>query len=126
MNQVATIPAQITCLKNNLTSIHLPSSSSSSSPSSSNDNSTGTGDIRGDQRRATLCLIPELMYVVWNQCGFGVAGKRSAKTFSRNEQGLDSFTFYRRNIFWNQFVNIIRSGRSANESIDKMYQVHGH
>ena len=120
LNRIAAIPAQITrCV--NLTSTNLPSSSSST-----NENSTGDTDVQRSNRRAKLCRNPKSLYVLWNEYEFGVAGGRPAKSFSRNERGVDRFTFYRRNVFWGLVVEMIRRGRSANESIDKIYQVYGY
>ena len=65
-------------------------------------------------------LNPKLSYVLWNEYKFGVSGGRPAKSFSRNEQGIDRFPLYRRNVFWGLVVEMIMRGRSANESIDKI------
>ena len=65
LNRIAAIPAQITRLTN-LTSTNLPSSSSPT-----NVNSTGT-DVQGGHRRAKLCHNPKSLYVLWNECKFGV------------------------------------------------------
>ena len=118
MNRIAAIPAQITRVRN------LTTTTTNNSSSSSNiDNTTTGADAEG---RAGLCRNPKSLYVLWNEYEFGLSGRRAAKTFSRNERGVDRYTFYRRNIFWGLIVEMIKRGRSANEAIDKVYQVYGY
>ena len=117
LNRIAAIPAQITRFSN-LTTV----TNDSNSASSSRNANTGTED----NRRAHLCRNPKSLYVLWNEYEFGINGYRAAKTFSRNERGIDRYTFYRRNIFWTLVIVMIKRGRSANESIDKIYQVYGY
>ena len=55
-----------------------------------------------------MCRNPKLLCVLWDEYEFGVSGGRPAKSFSRNEQGIDRFTFYRRkNVFWGLVVEMI-------------------
>ena len=120
LNRIAAIPAQITRIHN------LTNTNPSSSNSTTNCDITGTEREQGAYGRVALCRNPKSLYVLWNEYEFGVSGCRPAKTFSRNERGIDRYTYYRRNIFWGLVVEMIKRGRSANESIDKIYQVYGY
>ena len=123
LNRIAAIPAQITRLSN-LFNITNPSSPSHFH--SITDTDTDTDSSTRAHWRARLCRNPKSLYFLWNEYKLEVSGSRPAKTFSRNERGIDRFTFYRNNIFSGWIVQVMKRGRSANELIDKIYQVYGY
>ena len=115
MNRFAAIPATFSTRNNlNLTTVTNPASPSH--PSST----TNTGNC------AKLIRNPKSLYVLWNEYEFGIAGRRPAKTFSKEERGRDRYNYYKRNIFWSLVVEMVRRGRSANEAIDTIYQAYGY
>ena len=120
LNRIAAIPAQITRVHN------LTTTNTNNPFSHSNIDHTGTGDESGVEGRAALCCNPKSLYILWNKYEFRLSGRRPAKTFSRNERGVDRYTFYRRNIFWGLIVEMMKRGRLANKAIDKVYQVYGY
>ena len=119
MNRFAAIPATLS--KNrylNLTTTNISNPSSPSHPSYS------TGEA--EQNCAKLVRNPKSLYILWNEYEFGIGGRRPAKSFSKEERGMDRFNYYKRNIFWSLVVEMVQRGRSANKSIDKIYQVYGY
>ena len=119
MNRFAAIPATLSKTRYlNLTTTNLSHPSSPSNPSHS------TGEA--EQNRAKLVRNPKSLYILWNEYEFGIGGRRPAKSFSKEERGMDRYNYYKRNIFWSLVVEMVQRGRSANESIDKIYQVYGY
>ena len=95
LNRIAAIPAEITCLSN------LSNGTNPSSPSPFHSiTDTDTDSSTRAHGRVRLCRNPKSLYVLWNEYKFGVSGSRPAKNFSRNERGIDRFTFYMKNNFW--------------------------
>ena len=120
MNRFAAIPATLSKTRYlNLTTTNLSNPSSPSHPSYS------TG-VEAEKNRAKLVRNPKSLYILWNEYEFGIGGRRPAKSFSKEERGMDRYNFYKRNVFWSLVVEMVQRGRSANEAIDNIYQAYGY
>ena len=75
--------------------------------------------------RAVLSKRPSTLYVLWQEYGFGVAGKKAAKLYSAGERGRNKHAFCLRKPFWELVVTMISHGYTNTTAVDKIYEVYG-
>ena len=74
---------------------------------------------------ATLSRSPNTLYELWDEWCHGLGGRKAAKDFNNVERGKVKHKFTRRKIVWDKILILIRSGLSAQVSIDKIYSAYG-
>jgi hypothetical protein len=74
---------------------------------------------------AILSKTPRTLDELWIEFQFGIAGRKAAKNFTREERGKCRQNYYRRNVLWRQVGLMIRAGESAQTAIDKIRAVYG-
>ena len=72
-----------------------------------------------------LSKCPKSLHALWNEYEFGLANHKAAKDFSPSERGRVKHVYSRRNVFWHKVSEMIRSGWSAHDACNKIYEVYG-
>lgn len=74
---------------------------------------------------ATLSRNPRTLHTLWLEYEFGLGNRKAAKDFTREERGRVKHTFHRRKVLWDKISEMVRSGWSADEACNKIYDVYG-
>ena len=74
---------------------------------------------------ALLSKCPKSLHALWNEYEFGLANYKAAKDFSPSERGKVKHVYARRNVLWQKVSEMIRSGWSAHDACNKIYDVYG-
>ena len=75
---------------------------------------------------ASLSAKPKSLHDLWTEWTHGLGGHKPACDFTQAERGgVNKYTYCRRNCFWSVVCAHIRSGKNANETIDKIYAAYG-
>ena len=78
---------------------------------------------RRRQQRFYLNAIKSL-YALWSEYEFGLANHKAAKDFNAVERGRVKYVYHRRKVVWDQVTEMVRSGWSAHEACDIIYDVY--
>ena len=75
---------------------------------------------------ATLSPLPRTLNDLWVEYMFGIGGRKPARLFTRIERGhvKDKYSF--RKLGWDVISNLVNSGMTAEDAIQKVYDVYGH
>ena len=65
------------------------------------------------------------MYDLWKEYLTGFSGNKAAKDFTKAERGACRFNYTKRNHVWQAIGTLVRHGYSADNAIDKIYDVYG-
>lgn len=103
---------------------------STSAPTAFNDEDTPMETVEDLVRTPSLIARlgnrPKTLNDLWKEYVFGASVEyKPAKDFTRSEKGKCSSTYCRRNVFWEKVSEMIRMGYSAENAIDKIYDVYG-
>ena len=74
---------------------------------------------------ALLSKCPKSLHTLWNEYEFGLANHKPAKDFNAVERGRVKHVYHRRKVVWDQVSEMVRSGWSAHEACNKIYDVYG-
>ena len=74
---------------------------------------------------ATLSKCPCDFHVLWYEYKFGIGGRNPAKDFTPSEQGKVKVVYAKRKLVWTVISCMILSGYSAQQAVDKIYEVYG-
>ena len=74
---------------------------------------------------ATLSRNPKTLHTLWLEYEFGLGNRKAAKDFTREERGKVKHKFHRRKVLWDKISEMVRSGWSADEACNKIYDVYG-
>ena len=83
------------------------------------------GVIEQQANSALLSKSPRTLHTLWNEYEFGLANRKAAKDFTAAERGLVKYTYHRRKVLWDKVAEMVRSGWSANEACNRIYEVYG-
>ena len=90
------------------------------------DDAAGNASENGVPFVATLSACPRDLYTLWQEWEFGIAGRKPAKTFTRQERGRVKFKYSRRLLVWEVLAHLVRAGYTSHAACDKLYEIYGH
>jgi hypothetical protein len=73
----------------------------------------------------TLTANPRTLHLLWEEYEHGIAGRKAARLFTREERGRVKHKYCRRKLVWNCIATLVRAGFTAQVAIDRIYQVYG-
>lgn len=88
------------------------------------DNAVAAAAAEEETSAALLSKCPKSLHALWNEYEFGLANHKAAKDFSPSERGRVKHVYSRRNVFWQKVSEMIRSGWSAHDACNKIYEVY--
>lgn len=74
---------------------------------------------------AELSPTPRSLQALWDEWNVGIGGRKPARLFTREERGRVKFKFCRRKVVWELICLHIRANRTAQDAIEKLYEVYG-
>jgi len=83
------------------------------------------GVVEDQARVALLSRSPRTLHTLWNEYEFGLANRKPAKDFTAAERGQVKYVYHRRKVLWDKVAEMVRSGWSAHDACNRMYEVYG-
>jgi hypothetical protein len=74
---------------------------------------------------ATLSRTPRTLYLLWEEYEHGIAGRKAARLFTREERGRVKHKYCRRKVVWDCIATLVRAGFTSQVAIDRVYHVYG-
>lgn len=74
---------------------------------------------------ASLSPTPRTLNRLWEEWMHGIDGRKAARLFTPTERGKEKHKFHRRKVIWDLINGLIRQGNTANQSIERIYNVYG-
>ena len=75
---------------------------------------------------AVLTKHPRTLHDLWREYEFGSPGHKPAKEFTAAERGgKNKNIYYMRKFLWSKVAEMVRSGLSADDACDRIYNVYG-
>jgi hypothetical protein len=75
---------------------------------------------------ASLSPNPKNLYELWHEYQVGLGGRKAAKLFTAQERGGKvKHKYHRRNVIWTMVSGLVRSGMTADTTIDAIHAVYG-
>jgi len=90
-----------------------------------NNNNGGGGGVNTVSPRAELSPTPRTLGVLWQEWTDGIAGRKAARLFTREERGKVKHKYHRRKIVWDRIRLLINAGYTAQVACDRIYGVYG-
>jgi hypothetical protein len=78
-----------------------------------------------ERRNATLSTCPRTLHMLWNEYEFGLGNRKAAKDFTATERGKVKHKYSKRKVFWDKVAEMVRSGWSAQDACNRIYEVYG-
>ena len=78
-----------------------------------------------DRGNATLSSCPRTLHLLWNEYQFGLGNRKAAKDFTAPERGRVKHKYSKRKIVWDKVAEMVRSGWSAQDACNRIYEVYG-
>jgi hypothetical protein len=75
--------------------------------------------------QSTLSPSPRNIHLLWLEYETGIAGRKPAQDFTREERGRVKHKYHRRKVVWDCESRLIRGGLTSEEASDRIYQVYG-
>ena len=75
---------------------------------------------------AVLSKCPRTLHTLWNEYEFGLGNRKAAKNFTAVERGRVKYIYHRRKVVWHKVAEMVRSGWSAHDACNRLYEVYGH
>ena len=75
---------------------------------------------------AQLSPLPRNLHALWQEYTDGVGGRKAARLFTAQERGQNKYKYHRRKVVWEVISRLVRGGRTAQTSIDMVYNVYGY
>lgn len=85
----------------------------------------GAGGVANPLVLAELSPTPRTLYVLWQEYQIGIAGRKAARLFTREERGRVKHKYHRRKVVWDLVSRLINSGLTAQVACDRIYNVYG-
>jgi hypothetical protein len=73
----------------------------------------------------SLTANPRTLHLLWEEYEHGIAGRKAAKLFTREERGRVKHKYNWRKIVWECIAALVRAGFTAQVAVDRIYQVYG-
>ena len=83
------------------------------------------GEREGTPYVATLSPVRRDLYSRWEECEFGIGGRKDARRFTPHERGRVRFKYSRRKVSWGVLDHLVRSGYTARAACDNIYEAYG-
>ena len=68
---------------------------------------------------------PRTLHTLWNEYEFGLANRKPAKDLTAAERGQVKYVYHRKKVLWDKVAEMVRSGWSAHDACNRMYEVYG-
>ena len=88
-----------------------------------NEATTTRGEV--EMNSALLSNNPKSLHTLWNEYEFGLGNNKAAKDFTSKERGKVKYLYHRRKVVWERVAEMVRSGYTAHDACNKIYEVYG-